>query len=84
MKRGLPGGTLQVSTGERPGGGPEIPEMLYAGLDLSRKRLDVHVLEEGGATREVTAVFPDADARCAPWRHRRPGGVSPSAPPSSP
>jgi transposase len=36
--------------------------MLYAGLDLSRRRLDVHVLEEGGATREVLAVSPDADA----------------------
>ena len=36
--------------------------MLYAGLDLSRKRLDVHLLDESGATREVTAVAPDADA----------------------
>jgi len=36
--------------------------MLYAGLDLSRKRLDVHVLEENGATKEVTAVSPDGDA----------------------
>lgn len=36
--------------------------MLYAGLDLSRKRLDVHLLGEDGATREVTAVFPDAEA----------------------
>jgi hypothetical protein len=36
--------------------------MLYAGLDLSRKRLDVHLLQESGATKEVTAVSPDADA----------------------
>lgn len=36
--------------------------MLYAGLDLSRKRLDVHLLEQSGATKEVTAVSPDADA----------------------
>jgi transposase len=36
--------------------------MLYAGLDLSRKRLDVHLLEESGATKEVTAVSPDGDA----------------------
>src|SRR5206468_4644980 len=35
---------------------------LYAGLDLSRKRLDVHLLEESGATKEVMAVTPDADA----------------------
>ena len=36
--------------------------MLYAGLDLSRQRLDVHVLDEGGSTVEVTAIHPDADA----------------------
>jgi len=36
--------------------------MLYAGLDLSRQRLDVHVLDEQGQTVEVTAVRPDADA----------------------
>jgi transposase len=31
-------------------------------MDLSRKRLDVHVLDADGATVEVTAVRPDADA----------------------
>ena len=36
--------------------------MLYAGLDLSRQRLDVHLLDEDGRTVEVTAVHPDADA----------------------
>jgi transposase len=36
--------------------------MLYAGLDLSRKRLDVHVLDEEGGTVAVTAVSPEADA----------------------
>jgi transposase len=36
--------------------------MLYAGLDLSRKRLDVHVLREDGTTVLVTAVSPDTDA----------------------
>ena len=36
--------------------------MLYAGLDLSRQRLDVHVMDEDGAAIEVTAVHPDADA----------------------
>lgn len=36
--------------------------MLYAGLDLSRQRLDVHVVDEAGGTVEVTAVRPDADA----------------------
>ena len=36
--------------------------MLYAGLDLSRQRLDVHVMDEEGSTIEVTAVHPDLDA----------------------
>ena len=36
--------------------------MMYAGLDLSRQRLDVHLLDEDGRTVEVTAVRPDADA----------------------
>jgi len=36
--------------------------MLYAGLDLSRQRLDVHLLDQDGRTVEVTAVRPDADA----------------------
>jgi transposase len=35
--------------------------MLYAGLDLSRKRLDYHLLEEGGETVELGAAPPDAD-----------------------
>ena len=30
--------------------------MLYAGLDLSRQRLDVHVLDEEGRTVEVTSA----------------------------
>jgi hypothetical protein len=33
--------------------------MLYAGLDLSRKRLDFHLLDAEGAT--VPASPPDAD-----------------------
>ncbi len=35
--------------------------MLYAGLDLSRQRLDVRILDEVGRTVEVTAARPDAD-----------------------
>jgi transposase len=35
--------------------------MLYAGLDLSRKRLDFHLLDVEGATVEVGAAPPDAD-----------------------
>jgi transposase len=35
--------------------------MLYAGLDLSRKRLDFHLLDGQGASVEVGASPPDAD-----------------------
>jgi hypothetical protein len=35
--------------------------MFYAGLDLSRKRLDFHLLDAQGATVEVGAAPPDAD-----------------------
>ncbi len=34
---------------------------MYAGLDLSRKRLDFHLLDAEGATVEVGAAPPDAD-----------------------
>jgi transposase len=35
--------------------------MLYAGLDLSRKRLDFHLLDEEGGTVELGCAPPDAD-----------------------
>src|SRR6266516_873964 len=35
--------------------------MLYAGLDLSRKRLDFHLLDSDGGTVELGAAPPDAD-----------------------
>jgi transposase len=35
--------------------------MFYAGLDLSRKRLDFHLLDVQGATVEVGAAPPDVD-----------------------
>jgi len=35
--------------------------MLHAGLDLSRKRLDFHLLDEEGETIEVGAAPPDTD-----------------------
>jgi transposase len=50
--------------------------MLHAGLDLSRKRLDFHLLDQAGETVEVGAAPPDGDglrglaARLA--RHRQP------------
>ena len=35
--------------------------MLYAGLDLSRHRLDVHLMNEAGEPVQVTTAPPDAD-----------------------
>jgi hypothetical protein len=35
--------------------------MLPAGLDLSRHRLDVHLLDAQGSTVQVTTAPPDAD-----------------------
>src|SRR5947209_4804054 len=35
--------------------------MLHAGLDLSRRRLDFHLLDESGETVELGAAPPDAD-----------------------
>jgi transposase len=35
--------------------------MFYAGLDLSRKRLDFHLLDGEGSTVDVGAAPPDAD-----------------------
>jgi transposase len=35
--------------------------MLHAGLDLSRHRLDVHVMSEDGSTLKVTTAPPDRD-----------------------
>ena len=58
MKGGLHGDNVEASNSQHQ----EAREMLFAGLDLSRQRLDVHVLDEDGRTLEVTAVRPDADA----------------------
>jgi hypothetical protein len=59
MKEGLPpvtgSGLSSGAIGRRPA------SMLYAGLDLSRKRLDFHLLDGEGATVEVGAAAPDAD-----------------------
>ena len=54
--------------------------MLYAGLDLSRQRLDVHVLDEEGRTVEVLAVHPDATSCALAWSRRRYGWQSPEDP----
>src|SRR3990172_9587667 len=50
--------------------------MLHAGLDLSRKRLDFHLLDEVGETVELGAAPPDADGlrglAARVGRHRQP------------
>jgi transposase len=47
--------------------------MLYVGLDLSRTRVDVHVLNEAGDSVEVTAVSPDAGGLRSLVEHLRIG-----------
>jgi hypothetical protein len=59
MKRGLLGGNLRVATVELTTRRPMA--MLQAGLDLSRHRLDVHLLDAQGSTVQVTAAPPAAD-----------------------
>ncbi len=59
MKKGLPGGSLQVVTKEPTKEALII--MLHVGLDLSRKRLDFDLLCEDGSRLERGAVPPDAD-----------------------
>jgi hypothetical protein len=40
--------------------------MLHVGLDLSRTRLDVHVIDEAGAPVLVTTAAPDSGGLAAP------------------
>jgi hypothetical protein len=50
---------------------------LHAGLDRSRHRLEVCLLDMQGSTVQVTAAPPDADGLCGLARqtavHRQPG-----------
>ena len=39
--------------------------MVHVGLDLSRTRLDVHVMDESGAPLAVTTVLPEAGGLAA-------------------
>ena len=48
--------------------------MLHVGLDLCRKRVDVHVLDDSGKTVEVTAVLPDRDGLRSLARRLEPHG----------
>ena len=45
--------------------------MLHAGLDLSRRRLDVCLLDDAGELVEHTAAPPDADGLAPPRRALR-------------
>src|SRR4051794_41404647 len=59
MKTGAsPRITLAVRPARVTEGGPVL--MLHVGLDLSRTRLDVHVMDEAGAPLAVTTAVPDA------------------------
>src|SRR2546422_3054616 len=57
MKEGLPRSHAPSVLERRR----EAHAMLYVGLDLSRKRLDFHSLDESGVAVEVGAVPPDAE-----------------------
>src|SRR3954451_19366562 len=57
MKKGLPRSHAPRVLERRR----EAHAMLYAGLDLSRKRLDFHLLDAEGASVDVGSSPPDAD-----------------------
>jgi len=46
--------------------------MVHVGLDLSRTRLDVHVMDEAGAALAVTTATPE-DVPSSVELRRRPG-----------
>src|SRR5438045_5576329 len=59
MKPGAsPGGTL-AGAGQRKRVGRRPVVMVHVGLDLSRTRLDVHVMDEAGTPLAVTTAAPD-------------------------
>jgi transposase len=45
--------------------------MLHVGMDLSRNRLDIHVMDEAGKTLEVSAFPPDRDGLAHLTEHVR-------------
>src|SRR4051794_41957229 len=95
MKTGAsPRSTLLVRPAVVTRGGPVL--MLHVGLDLSRTRVDVHVMNEAGAPMLVTTAAPDAGglaslaARIGAFEQpvtaaegalRRPGAQHPDVPP---
>lgn len=70
MKRGLPRWERWVLIGTSHS--KEVPEtMLHVGMDLSRTRLDVHVMDESGETLEASPWPPDRDGLRHLVRHVR-------------
>jgi hypothetical protein len=76
MKRGLLGGNLRVVTKGRHH--EEAGDNVARRIGSVRHRLDVHLLEESGATVAVIAVPPDVDGLRGLTRHvaayGQPGG----------
>lgn len=59
MKGASSGENLGSLRNQSPKEAPDT--MLHVGLDLSRNRLDLHVLDDAGDTVEVTAAPPERD-----------------------
>jgi hypothetical protein len=68
MREASRGVMLRASSWKRR----EARVMLYAGLDLSCKRLDFHLVDESGKTVKAGAAPPDADG-LAGLAQRAPG-----------
>jgi hypothetical protein len=60
MKRAPSGDTLRLSPRSEFKGGPA--SMLHAGLDLSRRKVDVCLLSGAGEHLDQLAIPPDADS----------------------
>src|SRR5215208_7847147 len=60
MKEASSGGTLRLSPRSELKGGPS--SMLHAGLDLSRRKVDVCLLSERGEHLDQLVTPPDTDA----------------------
>jgi len=60
MKKASSGDTLRLPPRSELKGGPS--SMLHAGLDLSRKKIEVCLLSESGEQLDQLAAGPDADA----------------------
>src|SRR5690349_23923221 len=66
MKPGPPpGGTLAGCWAGKAIVGRRPVVMVHVGLDLSRTRLDVHVMDESGAPLAVTTALPEAGGLAA-------------------